>query len=129
MKFQRTILPELADDSRMRRLNWLAAKYGTVGWVGGWKTEYTYYQKPFLDNLKANMSLPNWESLEPLPESEGQPIKLYSYNVTIGEYADYTNFTDIAVKAVVDETVTQVAADMAIKMGMSLNALVEATEV
>lgn len=58
-----------------------------------------------------------------IQDFEKPPITALTRSVSIGEYANYLNFSE----AVIEESVKQVAEDMAFKMGQSLAAMVEAT--
>lgn len=127
MKYQRTILPELADDSRMRRQVWMVKKYGKP-----YQSTVAYFDKAFLKNLKANMSFAELASKKELPVADGE-IQMFMYqpvgagegfvSAQIGEYADYMSFTDSALETAVAE----VASDLAYKLAASMNALIEAT--
>ena len=64
--------------------------------------------------------------------TEGQVGSSLSVNVlnttaTIGEYADYANFSSLSLATAIDQTVENVAKEMSYRLGESLSALVRAT--
>jgi len=66
------------------------------------------------------------------PTTEGTVGSSLSINVltntaTIGEYADYANFSSLSLATAIDATVENVAKEMSYRLGESLSALVRAT--
>jgi hypothetical protein len=54
-------------------------------------------------------------------------VSVLTSTATIGEYADYANFSSLALATAIDNTVENVAREMAYRLGESLSALVRAT--
>jgi hypothetical protein len=54
-------------------------------------------------------------------------VSVLSTTATIGEYADYCNFSSLALATAIDNTVENVARELAYRLGESLSALVRAT--
>jgi hypothetical protein len=97
MKYQRTILPELADMSSGRRQNWIVERFGRVC-----PSYYfnSYCDKKFVAGLKSMLT---W----PPPPSEGK-INLVAYS-----YAD--------------TLVSKLAEEMAEKMAATVDSLITVT--
>ena len=56
------------------------------------------------------------------PAWDTQPIK-----ATIGEYADYANFSEMSIAAAMDESVDNIARELAESMGRKLDRVIEAS--
>ena len=54
-------------------------------------------------------------------------ISVLTTTATIGEYADYANFSSLSLATAIDNTVENVAKEMSYRLGESLSALVRAT--
>jgi hypothetical protein len=54
-------------------------------------------------------------------------VSVLTTTATIGEYADYANFSSLALATAIDNTVENVAKEMSYRLGESLSALVRAT--
>ena len=54
-------------------------------------------------------------------------VSVLTTTATIGEYADYANFSSLSLATAIDNTVENVAREMAYRLGESLSALVRAT--
>jgi hypothetical protein len=64
--------------------------------------------------------------------TEGNPgsslsVSVLTTTATIGEYADYANFSSLSLATAIDSTVENVAKEMSYRLGESLSALVRAT--
>jgi len=57
----------------------------------------------------------------------GVTVSVLNTSATIGEYADYANFSSLSLATAIDNTVENVAREMAYRLGESLSALVRAT--
>ena len=57
----------------------------------------------------------------------GIPVSVLTTTSTIGEYADYANFSSLSLATAIDNTVENVAKEMSYRLGESLSALVRAT--
>ena len=55
------------------------------------------------------------------------PVSVLNTTAVIGEYADYANFSSLSLATAIDNTVENVAKEMAYRLGESLSALVRAT--
>ena len=112
-----------------------------------------YYDKKFRENLKAQTPFVACSERLELPMKSGNQYNLYMYvplaantaqtsegtvgssitvsvlntAATIGEYADYANFSSLSLATAIDSTVENVAREMAYRLGESLSALVRAT--
>jgi len=112
-----------------------------------------YYDKKFRENLKAQTPFVACSERLDLPMKSGNQYNLYMYvplaantsqttegtvgsgvsvsvlntSATIGEYADYANFSSLSLATAIDNTVENVAREMAYRLGESLSALVRAT--
>lgn len=108
-----------------------------------------YYDKSFIDNLKANTPFLKVASRRDLPENSGNQLRLYMYNTlaanttqstegtvgtgisvsvstttaTIGEYADFTTFSSLSLATAIDPVVENVQREFAYRLGQSLSAL------
>jgi hypothetical protein len=109
MKYQRTILPELADMSSGRRQNWIVERFGRVC-----PSYYfnSYCDKKFVAGLKSmtfeSLTWPPPPTWPPLPPSEGKKINLVAYS-----YAD--------------TLVSKLAEEMAEKMAATVDSLITVT--
>jgi N4-gp56 family major capsid protein len=54
-------------------------------------------------------------------------VSVLTTTATIGEYADYANFSSLSLSTAIDQTVENVAKEMSYRLGESLSALVRAT--
>ena len=54
-------------------------------------------------------------------------VNVLNTTATIGEYADYANFSSLSLATAIDQTVENVAKEMSYRLGESLSALVRAT--
>lgn len=112
-----------------------------------------YYDKKFRENLKANTPFIRCSERLELPVNSGNQYELYMYvplaantvqategtvgsslslnvlttTATIGEYADYANFSSLSLATAIDNTVENCAKEMSYRLGESLSALVRAT--
>src|SRR6202790_5667680 len=112
-----------------------------------------YYDKRFIENLKAQTPFVRCAERRELPMNSGNQLELFMYNTfgantaqvsegtvptgisasvgtttaTIGEYADYANFSSLSLATAIDNTVENVAKEMSYRLGESLSALVRAT--
>jgi hypothetical protein len=112
-----------------------------------------YYDKAFLENLKAQTPFVRCAERRDLPPNAGNQLVLFEYNVfganinqtaegnvpsgiqtglvsntsTIGEYADYASFSSLSLVTAIDPVVENVAKEMAYRLGQSLSALVRLT--
>jgi hypothetical protein len=112
-----------------------------------------YYDKKFRENLKANTPFIRCSERLELPVGSGNQYELYMYvplaantvqategtvgsslslnvlttTATIGEYADYANFSSLSLATAIDNTVENCAKEMSYRLGESLSALVRAT--
>jgi hypothetical protein len=57
----------------------------------------------------------------------GISVQVLTTTATIGEYADYANFSSLSLATAIDNTVENVARELAYRLGESLSALVRAT--
>ena len=57
----------------------------------------------------------------------GIPVSVLTTTATIGEYADYANFSSLSLATAIDNTVENVAREMSYRLGESLSGLVRAT--
>ena len=112
-----------------------------------------YYDKKFRENLKAQTPFVACSERLDLPMKSGNQYNLFMYvplaantsqsvegtvgtsiqvsvlttSATIGEYADYANFSSLSLATAIDNTVENVAREMSYRLGESLSALVRAT--
>lgn len=112
-----------------------------------------YYDKRFRENLKANTPFVRCAQRLDLPMKSGNQYEMFMYvplaantaqttegtvgsslavsvlttTATIGEYADYANFSSLSLATAIDNTVENVAKEMSYRLGESLSALVRAT--
>jgi hypothetical protein len=112
-----------------------------------------YYDKRFRENLKAQTPFVACSERLDLPMKSGNQYEMFMYvplaanvnqttegtvgsalsvsvlttTATIGEYADYANFSSLALATSIDSTVENVAKEMSYRLGESLSALVRAT--
>jgi len=112
-----------------------------------------YYDKRFRENLKAQTPFVACAERLDLPMKSGNQYEMFMYvplaanvnqtaegtvgsalsvsvlttTATIGEYADYANFSSLALATSIDSTVENVAKEMSYRLGESLSALVRAT--
>ena len=112
-----------------------------------------FYDKKFRENLKAQTPFVRCAERLQLPMNSGNQYELFMYvplaanttqttegtvtapisvsvlttTATIGEYADYANFSSLALATAIDNTVENVAKEMSYRLGESLSALVRAT--
>lgn len=112
-----------------------------------------YYDKKFRENLKAQTPFVACSERLNLPMKSGNQYELFMYvplaanvaqtaegtvgssiqvsvlttTATIGEYADYANFSSLSLATAIDNTVENVAREMSYRLGESLSALVRAT--
>src|SRR3984957_14135031 len=112
-----------------------------------------YYDKTFRENLKAQTPFVACSERLDLPTKSGNQYEMFMYvplaanvaqtaegtvgssisvnvlttTATIGEYADYANFSSLSLATAIDNTVENVAREMAYQLGETLSALVRAT--
>lgn len=112
-----------------------------------------FYDKKFRENLKAQTPFVACSERLDLPKNSGNQYELFMYvplaanaaqttegtvgnsigvsvlntTATIGEYADYANFSSLSLATAIDNTVENVAREMAYRLGESLSGLVRAT--
>jgi len=112
-----------------------------------------FYDKTFVDNLKAETPFVRCAERRDLPINAGNQLVLFEYNTfiantnqttegtvpagivaslvsntsTIGEYADYASFSSLSIATAIDNTVENVAKEMSYRLGQSLSALVRFT--
>jgi len=112
-----------------------------------------FYDKKFRDNLKSQTPFVRCAERLNLPTNSGNQYELFMYvplaanvtattegtvaagisvsvlttTATIGEYADYANFSSLALATAIDNTVENVAKEMAYRLGESLSQLVRTT--
>jgi N4-gp56 family major capsid protein len=112
-----------------------------------------YYDKKFRENLKAQTPFVACSERLDLPMKSGNQYQMFMYvplaanttqategtvgtslsvsvlsnTATIGEYADYANFSSLSLATAIDNTVENVAREMSYRLGESLSALVRAT--
>lgn len=112
-----------------------------------------FYDKKFRENLKAQTPFVACSERLQLPMNSGNQYEMFMYvpmaanvnqttegtvgsslavsvlttTATIGEYADYANFSSLSLATAIDNTVENVAREMSYRLGESLSALVRAT--
>ena len=112
-----------------------------------------FYDKKFRENLKAQTPFVACSERLDLPKNSGGQYEMFMYvpiganvaqttegtvgnsiavsvlntTATIGEYADYANFSSLSLATAIDSTVENVAREMAYRLGESLSGLVRAT--
>jgi N4-gp56 family major capsid protein len=112
-----------------------------------------FYDKKFRENLKAQTPFVACAERLELPMNSGNQYEMFMYvplaantnqtaegtvgsslavsvlttTATIGEYADYANFSSLSLATAIDNTVENVAREMSYRLGESLSALVRAT--
>ena len=112
-----------------------------------------FYDKKFRENLKAQTQFVRCAERLELPMNSGNQYEMFMYvplaantvqttegtvgspisvsvlttTATIGEYADYANFSSLSLATAIDNTVENVAKEMSYRLGESLSALVRAT--
>lgn len=114
-----------------------------------------FYDKKFKENLKHQTPFVACAERLELPRNSGNQYEMFMYvplgsNVSqvspeggvpfggvtanvlttsaqIGEYADFANFSSLALATAIDDTVTNVAREMSYRLGESLSALVRTT--
>ena len=112
-----------------------------------------YYDKKFRENLKAQTPFVACSERLDLPMKSGNQYEMFMYvplaantvqttegtvgtaiqvsvlntTATIGEYADFANFSSLSLATAIDNTVENVAREMSYRLGETLSALVRAT--
>ncbi len=112
-----------------------------------------FYDKKFRENLKSQTPFVACSERLDLPRNSGNQYEMFMYvplaantsattegtigagiavsvlttTAVIGEYADYANFSSLALATALDNTVENVAREMSYRLGESLSALVRAT--
>jgi N4-gp56 family major capsid protein len=112
-----------------------------------------YYDKKFRENLKAQTPFVACSERLDLPTKSGSQYEMFMYvplaantsqttegtvgssitvnvlttTATIGEYADFANFSSLSLATAIDNTVENVAREMSYRLGESLSGLVRAT--
>lgn len=112
-----------------------------------------FYDKKFRENLKTQTPFVACSERLDLPMKSGNQYQMFMYVplagntaqsaegvvgssiqvsvlntvATIGEYADYANFSSLSLATAIDTTVENVAKEMSYRLGESLSALVRAT--
>jgi N4-gp56 family major capsid protein len=111
-----------------------------------------YYDKRFIENLKAQTPFLRCAERRELPLNSGNQLELFMYNTfgantvqasegtvgtgitatvgtttaTIGEYADYANFSSLALATSLDNAVENVGRELSYRLGQTLSAIVRA---
>jgi len=111
-----------------------------------------YYDKRFIENLKAQTPFVRCAERRELPMNSGNQLELFMYNTfgantqqvsegtvqtgitasvgtttaTIGEYADYANFSSLSLATALDPVVENVGRELSYRLGQSLSAIVRA---
>jgi len=112
-----------------------------------------FYDKKFRENLKAQTPFVACSERLDLPTKSGNQYEMFMYvplaantaqttegtvgnsitvsvlntTATIGEYADFANFSSLSLATAIDNTIENVAREMAYRLGESLSGLVRAT--
>jgi hypothetical protein len=112
-----------------------------------------FYDKKFRENLKAQTPFVACSERLDLPRNSGNQYEMFMYvplaanqtqttegtvgtsiqisvlntTATIGEYADFANFSSLSLATAIDNTVENVAREMSYRLGESLSGLVRAT--
>jgi len=112
-----------------------------------------FYDKKFRENLKAQTPFVACSERLDLPTKSGNQYEMFMYvplaantaqtnegtvgssisvsvlttTATIGEYADYANFSSLSLATAIDNSVENVARELAYRLGESLSGLVRAT--
>lgn len=112
-----------------------------------------FYDKKFVDNLKANTPWLRVTERRPLPVNSGNQLRMYMYNTfaanttpvsegtvgtgitpsvanttaTIGQYADFVSISDLAMETAIDPALENIQTELAYRLALSVNALVQAT--
>jgi len=112
-----------------------------------------FYDKKFRENLKTQTPFVACSERLDLPTKSGNQYEMFMYvplaanvaqtsegtvgagiqvsvlttTATIGEYADYANFSSLSLATAIDNTVENVAREMSYRLGESLSGLVRAT--
>lgn len=112
-----------------------------------------FYDKTFRENLKAQTPFVACSERLELPTKSGNQYEMFMYvplganqvqttegtvgtsiavsvlntTATIGEYADFANFSSLSLATAIDNTVENVAKEMSYRLGESLSGLVRAT--
>lgn len=110
------------------------------------------YDKKFVENLKANTVFVRCAERRDLPLNSGNQLELFMYNTlgantvqapegtvgsgisvsvgtttaTIGEYADYANFSSLALATALDPVVESVGRELSYRLGQTLSAITRA---
>ncbi len=113
----------------------------------------TYYEKEFIENLKAQTPFLRLCTRKELPLNSGNKMEMFMYNTlgantvqategtvgagiavsvqdvtaTIGEYADFATFSSLSLATAIDPVVENVEREFAYRLGQSLSAIVRAT--
>ncbi len=111
-----------------------------------------YYDKRFIENLKAQTPFVRCAERRELPLNSGNQLELFMYNTfgantaqvsegtvpsgiaasvgtttaTIGEYADYANFSSLALATALDPVVENVGRELSYRLGQTLSAITRA---
>ncbi len=111
------------------------------------------YDRKFIENLKANTPFVRCAERRELPLNGGNQLELFMYSpfgantnqtaegtvgsgiqatvltttATIGEFADYANFSSLALATALDPVVENVGKELSYRLGQSLSAIVRAT--
>lgn len=111
-----------------------------------------FYDKRFIENLKAQTPFVRCAERRELPMNSGNQLELFMYNsfgantqqvsegtvgtgisasvgtttATIGEYADYANFSSLSLATALDPVVENVGRELSYRLGQSLSAIVRA---
>lgn len=112
-----------------------------------------FYDKKFRENLKSQTPFVACSERLDLPTNSGNQYEMFMYvplaanttqttegtvgnsiavsvlntTATIGEYADYANFSSLSLATAIDNTVENVARELSYRLGESLSGLVRAT--
>lgn len=112
-----------------------------------------FYDKKFVDNLKANTPWLRCSERRPLPLNSGNQLRMYMYTpfganttqqsegtvgtgitpsvqtttATIGQYADFVSISDLALETAIDPALENIQREMAYRLALSVNTLVKTT--
>jgi hypothetical protein len=112
-----------------------------------------YYEKTFIENLKANLPWMRSCTRMVLPENSGNQLRLFMYQTlpgnttqqaqgtvgsgitisvlnntsTIGNYADYINVSSVALMTAIDPVLDSLHVEMAYRLAQTLNTVIQLT--
>lgn len=117
------------------------------------QAQVIYYDKNFISNLKANTPHLRVTNRRELPENSGNQLELFMYQTlgpniaqsaegtvgsgitvsvlnnkaTIGQYADYLNYSDLSLQTAIDPALENGQKELAYRLGLSLATLCKNT--